>query len=100
MTWFSKKFVKRVKETEYTFVWFKKMQNGKRMHYTKPFRTKVTASSFEEAKKKVEEFAMSKMKLIVLSEDEYNRCDIRKFQEDLDKVFGDMDKIFREFKHV
>jgi hypothetical protein len=50
--WFKKK--KQEDEgIEYSFIWYKKLESGNKTFYTQPFRTKVRAKSFEEAKEKI-----------------------------------------------
>lgn len=85
---------------EYSFIWYKKMENGNTTHYTKPFRTKVKARNYEEAKEKVEKFALAKMKLVIMSEDGFDKSDLsdlnRSF-DDLNKQYEKMDSIFKKY---
>lgn len=80
-------------ETEFTFIWYKKMQTGNKTHYTQPFRTKVKAKSREEAKGKVINFAMHKMTLQVIEEKDFDSTEIMKLQKEFDTLNERFSKI-------
>lgn len=96
---FFKKKNKQKEEFEYSFVWFKKMVNKDKTIYTQPFRTKVKAVSHEEAKKKLTEFALRKMELVIISEDDFEETDLSKAQEQFDEVYRKMDDLFKKFRN-
>lgn len=83
-------------ETEFTFIWFKKMINGSTTHYTQPFRTKVFAKTRDEAKEKVSKFALQRMTLVVVDEDSYKAKEIYKMHEEFDKMNKEFDRVFKE----
>jgi hypothetical protein len=83
-------------ETEFTFIWFKKMINGSTTHYTQPFRTKVFAKTRDEAKKKVSDFALQRMTLVVVDEDSYKAQEIYKMRDEFDKMNKEFDRVFKE----
>jgi len=92
-------------EREYTFIWYKKMQTGDKIYYTQPFRTKVMAKSREEASKKVEDFALRKMTLVIREEKDYDSSDLNKINKQFDEVnktmndvFENMNKFFNKYK--
>ena len=68
-------------ETEFTFIWFKKLHTKNTTHFTAPFRTKVTAKTREEAKQKLADFIMNKMKLIIVEEKDFPSEDIARLQK-------------------
>ena len=72
-------------ETEFTFIWYKKIQTGNKTHYTQPFRTKVKAKTREEAKVKLVNFVMKKMILHVIEEKDFDTTEIMKIQEEFTK---------------
>lgn len=80
-------------ETEFTFIWYKKMQSGGKTHYTQPFRTKVKAKTREEAKDKVINFAMAKMTLQVIEEKDFDSTELMKLQKEFDKLNEQFTKI-------
>jgi len=81
-------------EREYTFIWYKKMQTGSTTHYTKPFRTKVIAKSRDEAQRKVTDFALRKMTLVLREEKDYNLDDLNKINKEFDEVNKTMNDVF------
>lgn len=85
-------------EIEYSFIWYKEMKNGNKTFYTQPFRTRVKAKSFEEAKEKATRFALDKMKLIIVSENEYEKTDLSNFEKGFDEIHKIMDRMFKNFK--
>ena len=95
--WFGSRS-KDVEEKEYVFIWYKQMKTGGTTFYTKPFRTKVKAKSYKEAKDKLTKFAMSKMKLVVMTEGQYNEIPMAKMKRELDDVFDSIDKLFQKIK--
>lgn len=94
--WLKRK--KKDEGVEYSFIWYKEMKNGNKIFYTQPFRTKVKAKSFEEAKEKATRFALDKMKLIIVSENEYEKTDLSKFEKGFDEIHKIMDRMFENFK--
>ncbi len=92
-------------EREYTFIWYKKMENGNSTYYTQPFRTKIKAKSREEAADKVKDFALRKMTLVIREEKDYDSSDLNKLNKQFDEVnknmndvFESMGKIFNKYK--
>jgi hypothetical protein len=83
---------------EYSFIWYKKLESGNKTFYTQPFRTKVKAKSFEEAKEKATKFALGKMKLVIVSEDGFDKTDLSKFEKGFDDIYKQMDELFKNFK--
>lgn len=84
-------------EEEYTFIWYKEINFQNKTHYTAPFRTKVKAKTFDEAKEKVAAFAMSKMKLVIMEETEYNKSKLQRSNVDLKKHFDEIQNIMNNF---
>jgi len=78
---------------EYTFIWYKKMETKNRVDYTRPYRTKVKAKSFEEAKEKAIQFALSKMQLVIYEENPSNTN-----SDDLDKFMHQFDDLNQKMK--
>ena len=80
---------------EYTFIWYKKMETKKGVDYTRPYRTKVKAKSFEEAKDKAIQFALSKMQLVIYEENPLNTNsdDLEKFM----RQFDDLNQKMKDF---
>lgn len=89
---------KEQKENEYSFIWYKKLESKNKTFYTQPFRTKVKAKNIEEAKKKVENFALGKMKLVIASESEFNKTDLGKIDKVFDNIYKQMDELFKNLK--
>lgn len=81
----------------YSFVWYKKLESGNKTFYTQPFRTKVVANSFEEAKDKVTKFALGKHELVIVSENDFNKTDLSKFDAFFDNMRKQMDELFKTF---
>ena len=73
-------------EKEFTFIWYKKMINGSKTHYTQPFRTKVKAKTREIAVKKCQDFAMQKMTLVVVEESRFDKNELSMMQQEFDKL--------------
>ena len=96
---FGKKQEKEDTRIEYTFIWYKKMKTGNKTFYTQPFRTKVKAKNFKEAKEKLTSCILGKMKLIIVSEDEYNKTDLSKFEKGFDDLYKQMDGLFGKVKN-
>ena len=82
-------------EVEYSFIWYKEMEtrNGKKI-FTQPFRTKVKAKNYDEAKEKVTQFALNKMKLVIVSEDKFNKTDLSKLEKKFDELYKQMNSLF------
>ncbi len=85
-------------EQEYTFIWYKKMENKDKVFYTQPFRTKVRAKDKNEAVEKVTQFALSKMKLVIVEEDKYTKSDLSNLQKSFDDLYKQMDDLMGKFK--
>lgn len=81
--------------TEFTFIWYKKMVNGNKTHYTQPFRTKVKAKTREEAIKKVENFALQKMTLVVVEESKFTSNKINLMTKEFDKLNEQFEKMIK-----
>jgi hypothetical protein len=81
--------------TEYTFIWYKKMETKSGVYYTRPYRTKVKAKSFAEAKEKAIQFALSKMQLVIYEENpsNTNSDDLNKFM----RQFDDLNQKMKDF---
>ena len=85
-------------ETEFSFVWWKEMNVGTKKFYTKPFRTKVKGKNIEEAKEKLKDFALSKMKLVIVPEGNFNKTDLSAFEEKISKISNEIDEFFKNLK--
>ena len=83
---------------EYSFIWYKKLESGNKTFYTQPFRTKVRAKNFEEAKEKATKFALGKMKLVIVSEDGFDKTDLSKLEKRFADIYKQMDELFKSFK--
>ena len=70
---FSKK--KENSEKEFVFIWYKKMFSGNETYYTKPYRTKIKAINYDEARDKLMDFILNKMEIVVIDEDEFGDSD-------------------------
>lgn len=80
-------------EREFVFYWYKQTvikntRNETRTNYTTPCRTKVFANSFEEAKEKLTNFALSKTELIILTEQEWKNGgnEMERFMKEFDEL--------------
>ncbi len=87
-------------ETEYSIIWYKEMMSGNKKFYTQPFRTKVKAKNYEEAERKVTDFALSKMKLILVREEDFNKKDLSAFDKFFNDISKQMDELFGKFKDI
>ncbi|MFT7614318.1 MAG: hypothetical protein ACI9J3_003300 [Parvicellaceae bacterium] len=96
---FRKKKAKQDKtpQKEYSFIWYKEMKTGNNTYYTKPFRTKVKAASHAEAKEKAQNFALGKMKLVVIDEKDFDKSSLAKIQRGFDRISQEMNDMFEEF---
>lgn len=81
-------------EREFTFIWYKKMQMGDTTYYTQPFRTKVRAKTRDDASKKVEDFALRKMTLVIREEKDYDSSDLNKINKQFDEINKNMNDVF------
>ena len=97
--WKRNKKQKKDADTEYSFIWYKKMETRKgETFFTQPFRTKVKANNYDEAKEKVTRFALNNMTLVVVSEDKFDKTDISKLQKGFDDIYKQMSILFgRDF---
>ena len=95
--WFKKK-KKEENLIEYSFIWYKRMENGKNSFYTKPFRTKVKAKNYDEAKQKVVDFALRKMELVIVSEDKFGETDLSQFEDSFNDLKNQMDDFNNKIK--
>lgn len=85
-------------EKEFVFIWYKEMKlNNNETHYIKPYRTVVKAKTFEEAKEKVTDFAIGKMKLIIMEEKEYSKSNLKTLDDSLKSSFDHINRIMSEF---
>lgn len=87
---------------EFVFIWYKKMQNGDKTHYTEPFRTVVKANNREEAVEQLTQFALKKMTLCIHDEANFIRSDYSKIQEDfhyMNRAMKDMENKFKNIKN-
>lgn len=73
-------------ETEFSLIWYKRMYAGKRTHYTQPFRTRVKAKSYEEAKEKLASMVLSKMQLVITPEHDFDKTELFMVQSEFNKV--------------
>lgn len=73
-------------ENEYSLIWYKRMYAGKRTHYTQPFRTRVKAKSYEEAKEKLASMVLSKMQLVITPEHDFDKTELYMVQSEFNKV--------------
>ena len=96
--WLKRKHKQPTEGTQYSFVWYKKMQANGQTFYTQPFRTKVSAKSYEEARNKVAQFALGKMKLVIVPEDSFGRTDLADFQKQFDDLNKKMNDLFKSFE--
>lgn len=97
---FSKKNIQTLPSEDgewFSFIWYKKMVNGNKTHYTAPFRTKIRAKTREEAVAKLGEFAISKMKLVIVDEKDFSKEDISKMVNSFNKLNEQFEKILGRF---
>jgi len=81
-------------ETEYSFIWYKKMNVGGKTIFTQPFRTKVIAKSEAEAQVKVVNFALGKMELVVVPEKDYRGTELSNISNLFEELNAKMKKMF------
>lgn len=86
-----------VEKFEYSFVWYREMNQGDTTYYTQPFRTKVKAENFEQAKEMVTNFASGKMKLVVIPESKFSYSNLSKMKKELNKISKELKDIFSKF---
>lgn len=89
-----KKLAESENEQEYVFIWYKKMEVGNKTIFTQPFRTRVMAKSEEEAKNKVTNFALGKMKLVIVPEKDYRSTQLSNLSNLFEELNEKMKKIF------
>lgn len=94
----TKQPAQNVEETEFTFIWYKKMINGNTTHYTQPFRTKVKAKTREEAFEKLTKFCLSKMTLCVFEEKDFDSSEIISLQKTFNELNKQMEATFDKIK--
>ena len=82
------------KEQEFSFVWYKRMVNNGKTHYTEPFRTKIKAKTRELAIEKCQNFAMNKMTLVIWNEADFDKSEISVMQKEFDKLANQMEVMF------
>ena len=92
--------------TEYSFVWYFKMQvkpkskdgvTSIKSSFTMPCRTTITAGSYEEAKEKLTQFALGKCELKIWEEKEYLKSELGKNDKSLADEFEKLNQIFSKF---
>jgi hypothetical protein len=80
-------------EKEFSFIWYKEMEAGGKKFYTQPFRTKIKAKTFACAKEKMITFALGKMKLVIVPEDDFKKTDLAQHESTINNLFGEFNKI-------
>lgn len=78
-------------ERPFSFIWFKEMRVGNRTVYTQPFRTTISARDEPEAREKLTTFAMAKMKLRIMSEEDFNNQDFQRLSKHFEVMMKQMD---------
>lgn len=88
-------------EQEFVFYWYKQTvikntSNQTRTNYTTPCRTKIFAKSFDEAKEKLTNFALSKTELIILTEAEWKKGgnEMEQFMKEFDALNNKFSNLF------
>lgn len=89
-------FNKKPELKEFSFIWYKKLETKGKTFYTSAFRTKVKGKDYEDAKEKLINFAMSKMKLVVVSENKFSKSDLASFEKTFEKLNNEMNKLFEK----
>lgn len=83
--------------------WYKKVVGANSVYFTKPFRTKVKASTQKEAHKMVRDFAMRKMELVIVNEDNFDKDELssldNRFRE-MQKTFDNANKKMKDFEQM
>ena len=99
-SWFEKnKKEEESKGIEYSFIWYKRMKTKKgKTFFTQPFRTKVKAKNYDEAKEKVTNFALNKMQLVIVSEDRFDKTDLSKLEKGFDDLYKQMGSLFEKYQ--
>lgn len=64
----------------YSLIWYVKLQNKGETMYMQPFRTKIMASSLKEAEDKVADFAINKLELIIMPEEQFIHTRLHKLR--------------------
>ena len=80
---------------DFTFIWYKKLQNSNTTHYTEPFKTTIKAKNREEAVEVLTQFALKKMTLCIHDEENFRKSDYMKVQSSfyqMNKAMADMEK--------
>jgi hypothetical protein len=87
-------------EKVYFLVWYKKIVNGDKTHYTQPFRTKVYAYNIGQAKERLEKAISKRMELVMVEENEYNTSDLRRMHSQfrgVDALMKEMDDAVKKY---
>lgn len=92
--------------TEYSFVWYFKLQTksnssdgivSSKSSFTVPCRTTITATSHEEAKEKLTQFALGKCELKIWDEKGYQESELGKM-DSLVNEFEKLNQVFSKFQ--
>lgn len=80
-------------DKEYSFIWYHKLEATGKVFYTQPFRTKVKAANFNEAREKAIGFALGKQKLMIMEEQDFPKSDLGQFERTFASLHEQMDRI-------
>jgi len=83
-------------EKEFSFIWWKEIETQNKIFYTQPFRTKLNAKSIDEAKEKLINFVMGKMKLKIVLEEQFHESDLSKLNRSFEEINKEMENIFKK----
>ncbi len=92
-----KQEIKKSEGKEYSFIWYKQMKVRDKVFYTQPFRTKVRAKNYKEAKEKATNFALGKMELVVVREKDFDKTKLSKLEKGFANMHKQMDELFKGF---
>ena len=85
-------------ETEFSFIWYKKLKTGNTSFYTAPFRTKIKAKTKEEAREKLTKLVNENMKLYIVDEKDFDTTNIGNIQKSFEDINRHMDKTFKNME--
>ena len=86
-------------EIEYSFIWYRKMKtsNGT-TYFTQPFRTKIKAKSYGEAIKKLTQFVLGKMELVIVNEDKFEETEFSKLHNRFEDIHKRINSLIDNLK--
>lgn len=98
---FSKSKPESKENKKFTFIWYKKMHNGKGELITtsKPMRSTISAPTEAEAREKLMDYILGRTEVVIVNEEKFNK-DYAKFEDSVDKVWEDFEKVFESVDDI